>query len=101
MGGKNDDALAMANEFLAKSREKSDSILSMVAHRVMGSTLLTIGEFENSRGHFEKSIELSKTGRRQSVYTSPKSAWKYSGGLSRLRHNIRARENASRVSGAA
>jgi len=69
MGGKNDDALAMANEFLAKSREKSDSILSMVAHRVMGSTLLTIGEFENSRGHFEKSIELSKTGRRQSVYT--------------------------------
>jgi class 3 adenylate cyclase/predicted ATPase len=68
MGGKNDDSLAMANEFLAKSREKSDSILSMVAHRVMGSTLLTIGEFENSRGHFEKSIELSKTGRRQSVY---------------------------------
>ena len=69
MGGKNDDALAMASEFLAKSREKSDSILLMVAHRVMGSTLLTIGEFENSRRHFEESIELSKTGRRQSVYT--------------------------------
>jgi predicted ATPase len=30
---------------------------------------LTIGEFEGSRRHFEKSIELSKTGRRQSVYT--------------------------------
>ena len=69
MGGKNDDALAMASEFLAKSREKSDSLLLMVAHRVMGSTLLTIGEFENSRRHFEESIELSKTGRRQSVYT--------------------------------
>jgi predicted ATPase len=69
MGGKNDDALAMASEFLAKSREKSDSILLMVAHRVMGSTLLTIGEFENSKRHFEESIELSKTGRRQSVYT--------------------------------
>ena len=69
MGGKNDEALAMANEFLAKSRETSDSILLMVAHRVMGSTLLTIGEFENSRRHFEESIALSKTERRQSVYT--------------------------------
>jgi len=69
MGGKNDEALAMANEFLAKSREVSDGILSMVAHRVMGSTLLTIGEFERSRRHFEESIALSKTERRQSVYT--------------------------------
>src|SRR5262249_23401300 len=68
MGGKNDEALAMANEFLAKSREASDSILSMVAHRVMGSTLLTIGEFERSRRHFEESIALSKTERKQSVY---------------------------------
>src|SRR5215472_11390099 len=41
----------------------------MVAHRIMGSTLLTIGEFENSRRHFEESIALSKTERRQSVYT--------------------------------
>ena len=69
MGGKNDEALAMANEFLAKSREASDSILSMVAHRVMGSTLLTIGEFERSRRHFEESIALSKTQRRKSIYT--------------------------------
>ncbi len=69
MGGKNDEALAMANEFLAKSRESSDSILLMVAHRVMGSTLLTIGQFEKSRQHFEESIALSKTERRQSVYT--------------------------------
>ena len=69
MGGKNDEALAMATEFLGKSRERSDSILSMVAHRIMGSTLLTIGEFENSRRHFEESIALSKTERRQSVYT--------------------------------
>ena len=69
MGGKNDEALAMANEFLAKSRDASDGILLMVAHRVMGSTLLTIGEFERSRRHFEESIALSKTERRQSVYT--------------------------------
>lgn len=69
MGGKNDEALAMANEFLSKSQEMSDGILSMVAHRVMGSTLLTIGEFEMSRRHFEQSIALSKTQGRQSVYT--------------------------------
>src|SRR5215472_1265268 len=69
MGGKNDEALAMANEFLAKSQEASDNILSMVAHRVMGSTLLTIGEFETSRRHFEESIALSKIERRQSIYT--------------------------------
>jgi class 3 adenylate cyclase/tetratricopeptide (TPR) repeat protein len=69
MGGKNDAALAMANEFLSRSRERSDDILLMVAHRVMGSTLLTIGEFQTSRRHFEESIALSKSGRRQSVYT--------------------------------
>jgi class 3 adenylate cyclase/predicted ATPase len=69
MGGKNHEALAMANEFLAKSRDTSDSILLMVAHRMMGSTLLTIGEFERSRRHFEESIALSKSERRQSVYT--------------------------------
>jgi predicted ATPase len=69
MGGKNDEAFAMANEFLSRSTEKSDSILLMVAHRVMGSTLLTVGEFQTSRRHFEESIALSKSGRRQSVYT--------------------------------
>jgi len=68
MGGKNDEALAMADEFLTKSREISDSILLMVAHRVMGSTLLTIGEFQESRQHFEQSIALSKTEAKQSVY---------------------------------
>ena len=68
MGGKNDEALGMANEFLSRSRETSDSILLMVAHRVMGSTLLTIGEFQTSRRHFEESIALSKSGGRQSIY---------------------------------
>jgi tetratricopeptide (TPR) repeat protein len=68
MGGKNDEALAMADEFLSRSRETSDNILLMVAHRVMGSTLLTIGEFQTSRRHFEESIALSKSGGKQSVY---------------------------------
>lgn len=68
MGGENEEALAMANEFQAKSRESSDSILSMVAHRVMGSTLLTIGEFQKSRRHFEEAIALSNSEGRQPVY---------------------------------
>jgi class 3 adenylate cyclase/predicted ATPase len=64
MGGKNDQALAMANEFMARSQASADSDLSMVAHRIMGSTLLTIGEFQSSRQHFEETIALSSVGRR-------------------------------------
>jgi class 3 adenylate cyclase/predicted ATPase len=60
MGGKNDEALSMANEFLSRSRESTDSVPLMMAHRVMGSTLLTIGEFQSSKRHFEESIALSK-----------------------------------------
>jgi predicted ATPase len=32
----------------------------MMAHRIMGSTLLTVGEFKSSKEHFEKTIALSK-----------------------------------------
>ena len=55
MGGKNDDALRMADEFLSRSRALSEPVPLMVAHRVMGSTLLTIGEFQSSANHFEES----------------------------------------------
>jgi tetratricopeptide (TPR) repeat protein len=40
----------------------------MVAHRVMGSTLLTIGEFQPAREHFEQTIALSKVGGKQPLY---------------------------------
>ena len=60
MGGKNDEALNMASEFLSRSRASANSVPLMMAHRVMGSTLLTIGEFHSSRQHFEESIALSK-----------------------------------------
>ena len=59
MGGKNHDALAMAEEFLLRSRALSDPVLLMVAHRVMGSTLLTVGDFQSSAKHFEETIKLS------------------------------------------
>ena len=59
MGGKNDDALRMADEFLTRSRALSEPVPLMVAHRVMGSSQLTIGEFQSSAEHFEESIKLS------------------------------------------
>ena len=59
MSGKNDEALSMADEFLSRSQASSDPALPMVAHRVMGSTLLTIGEFQSSANHFEETIRLS------------------------------------------
>jgi len=49
----------MAEEFLSRSQALSEPVPLMVAHRVMGSTLLTIGEFQSSAEHFEESIKLS------------------------------------------
>src|SRR6478752_7555495 len=59
MGGKNDDALRLADEFLSRSRALSQPVPLMVAHRVMGSTLLTSGDFQSSANHFAESIKLS------------------------------------------
>ena len=59
MGGNNYDALPMAEEFLSRSQALSDPVLLMVAHRVMGSTLFTIGDFQSSANHFEETIRLS------------------------------------------
>jgi predicted ATPase len=68
MSGKNDDALRMADEFLSRSQALSDSVLLMVAHRVMGSTLLTAGDFRSSANHFEEAIRLSVSKEKPSLY---------------------------------
>jgi class 3 adenylate cyclase/predicted ATPase len=68
MSGKNDEALAMANEFLSRAKTSSDAIVLMVGHRMMGSTLLTIGEFTEARRHFEESIALSKSEGKRPVH---------------------------------
>jgi predicted ATPase len=49
----------MAEEILAKSQSSPDSVPLMVAHRTLGSTLLTMGEFQQARRHFERTLELS------------------------------------------
>ncbi len=63
MSGKNDDALHMADEFMSRARALSETVPLMVAHRVMGSTLLTVGDFQSSADHFENTIRLSSQGR--------------------------------------
>jgi class 3 adenylate cyclase/predicted ATPase len=68
MSGKNGHALPMADEFLSRSQALSDPVLQMVAHRVMGSTLLTMGEFRSSARHFEESIKLSISKGKQPLY---------------------------------
>ena len=63
MSGKNDDALAMADEFMSRARGLSETVPLMVAHRIMGSTLLTVGNFQSSADHFENAIRLSAQGK--------------------------------------
>jgi class 3 adenylate cyclase/tetratricopeptide (TPR) repeat protein len=61
MKGNNEEALPIAQEFLVRSQALSDPVLRMVAHRMMGSTLLTIGDFQSSANHFEETIKLSRS----------------------------------------
>lgn len=68
MSGKNDEALSMANEFLSRAEASDDIVPMMVAHRVMGSTLLSVAQFQESRQHFEESIASSKKRSPQSLY---------------------------------
>jgi tetratricopeptide (TPR) repeat protein len=68
IAGNNQDALRMGNEFLSRSQALSNPVLLMVAHRVMGSTLLTVGDFHSSANHFEETIRLSAGTDRRPLY---------------------------------
>ncbi|TAI63059.1 adenylate/guanylate cyclase domain-containing protein [Bradyrhizobium sp. Leo170] len=68
MSGKNDEALGMADEFMSRAQALPDAVPRMVAHRMMGSTLLTIGDFRSSVDHFEESIKLSMNKGRPPLY---------------------------------
>ncbi|MGZ5152522.1 MAG: AAA family ATPase, partial [Burkholderiales bacterium] len=63
MSGKNDDALRMADEFMSRARALSETVPLMMAHRVLGSTLLTVGDFQSSTDHFENAVRLSSQGK--------------------------------------
>jgi class 3 adenylate cyclase/predicted ATPase len=68
MSGKNDEALNMAKEFLSRSRASGEAVPLIVAHRVMGSTLLTTGDFQQSKQHFDESMSLSDSKGKRSLY---------------------------------
>jgi class 3 adenylate cyclase/tetratricopeptide (TPR) repeat protein len=68
MSGQNQEAIHMADEFLSRSQALSDPVLQMVAHRTMGSTLLTTGDFQSSRKHFEETISLASSRPKQPLY---------------------------------
>jgi class 3 adenylate cyclase/tetratricopeptide (TPR) repeat protein len=69
MRGNNHEALPMANEFMSRAQALSDPVLLMVAHRVMGSTLLTAGDFKSSANHFEETIRISAGRERRPLYS--------------------------------
>jgi len=69
MGGNNDQALAIAHDFMSRSRASGNNDLLMMAHRIMGSTLLTVGDFQSSRLHFEETIGLSDRTSRRPLYS--------------------------------
>ena len=68
MRGNNLDALPLAKEFLSRSQAAADPVLLMVGHRVMGSTLLTVGDFQSSADHFGETIGLSAGRERRPLY---------------------------------
>jgi len=65
MRARNDEALRMADEFMSRSQALNDPVLLKVAHRVMGSTLLTVGDFQSSANNFEETIRLSTGGKEE------------------------------------
>lgn len=68
MCGQNDDALRMAEEFMSRASKLPDPVPVRVAHRVLGSTLLTIGDFQASVDQFDHAIALSSGEKKQPLY---------------------------------
>lgn len=65
MRAEHDQALALANEILEKAQSQSDPVPVLVAHRVLGSTKFTMGEFASAREHLETTIALAANAPRQ------------------------------------
>ena len=62
----NGDALReLAGQFLALAEKHGAKVPLMIAHRQMGHFLLGIGNFVESRAHYEKSLALYDPGERQ------------------------------------
>src|SRR5262249_16055473 len=51
-----DQAIELGETLLAKAEELEDPIALTVAHRVLGSTLFTLGDFVRAREHLERAV---------------------------------------------
>ena len=53
-----DRAIELGETLLAKAEQLNDPIALTVAHRVLGSTLFTLGDFVRAREHLERAVAL-------------------------------------------
>jgi tetratricopeptide (TPR) repeat protein len=55
-----DRAIELSETLLAKAEQLKDPIALTVAHRVLGSTLFTLGDFVRAREHLERAVALKQ-----------------------------------------
>ena len=55
-----DRAIELGETLLAKAEQLKDPIALTVAHRVLGSTLFTLGDFVRAREHLERAVALKQ-----------------------------------------
>jgi len=60
MRAQHDRAIELGETLLAKAEELKDPIALTVAHRVLGSTLFTLGDFVRAREHLERAVALKQ-----------------------------------------
>jgi class 3 adenylate cyclase/predicted ATPase len=53
-----DVCLNLAGQFLTRAEKKADPVPLMIGHRLMGSSLLFVGEVAESRIHFDRTVAL-------------------------------------------
>ena len=58
MRARHDRAIALGQTLLAKAEQLGDPLSLSVGHRVLGSTLFTLGDFARAREHLEQAVEL-------------------------------------------
>ena len=70
MRARHDRALEISQTILGMAKQVQDPIVPVLAHRTLGSTLFTVGEFTRAREHLERAVEL---GGAENVETLPPS----------------------------
>jgi class 3 adenylate cyclase/tetratricopeptide (TPR) repeat protein len=58
MRARHDRAIELGQTLLAKAEQLGDPLSLSVGHRVLGSTLFTLGDFARAREHLEQAVEL-------------------------------------------